>query len=66
MAAIAHAHDVIDWQSNLQEKDMPERWQWHLDHEIKNHFENLNSARGGTGDTGEVEAPMMRNALVKR
>lgn len=66
MVAISHAHTVINWQENLPLKDMPMRWQWHLDHEIENHFEDLEAARGGTSDSGELEAPMMRNALVER
>jgi hypothetical protein len=43
--AIDHASRIIYWQENLSDKEMPERWQWHLDWEIEEHFKILKQKR---------------------
>jgi hypothetical protein len=66
VAAVEHAHSILNWQENLPDKDVPPQWMWHLDHELELWFDALKTSRGSSGDTSDDgEAPMMRNALVK-
>lgn len=71
MLAIEHAQRIISWQENMVEDEMPERWKWHLDHEIKDHFERVAAARDekyGTksGSDETPDEPMMVNEYAAR
>lgn len=66
-SAIEHAHAILHWQENLPAKDVPPVWMWHLDHELEDWFDALNSNDGsGPEDPDDEDVPMMRNALVRR
>jgi hypothetical protein len=45
MLAIDHANRILSWQENLTSDEMPERWKWHLDWEIEEHFKILKIKR---------------------
>lgn len=71
VAAIDHAHTVLNWHENYAKKEVPPKWMWHLDHELDIHFERIEEERGsggssssGSSSSGDTTVPMMRNALT--
>lgn len=58
---------VLNWMENRPRKEIPPRWMWHLDHELEAWFERIDEERdrsSPSNDRGDVEAPMMKNALT--
>lgn len=43
--AVSHAAQVIHWQSNLAQEDMPPSWMWHLTDELEDWFEEVEYRR---------------------
>lgn len=70
--AVQHAYTILGWQEHLMEHEMPPRWMWAVDHELKDWFEQVQRDRDekyGTSrdkkDTRET-VPMMENELARR
>lgn len=62
-SAIEHAYRILNWQENLEEKEMPESWMWHLEWELEAHFEHVATERklrygGGGSSSDDAEEPM--------
>lgn len=72
IVAIEQAQRIITWQENSLRGEMPERWMWHLDHEIVAHFDRVEAERdekyGGDSSSSEsdTEQPMMVNEYAAR
>lgn len=43
--AIEQANRICDWQENLMPEEVPPSWMWHLDHELKDWFEEVEFKR---------------------
>lgn len=69
--AIQHAHQVLDWNENLLEDEMPPEWMWPLDHELVPWFDDVKRKReekyGTSSDSGSARetVPLMDNALTE-
>jgi hypothetical protein len=72
MTAIDHALLILNWRENAMEQDdIPPKWMWHLDWEIKEHFEQVEIRRkakfGNNGDSSEeAEDEWEDNAYAAR
>lgn len=69
MRAIEHGCRVQDWQENMVPDEVPPRWMWHLDHELKEWFENLEWERknrySNRDDDDEVIGLPVKNELSR-
>lgn len=65
--AITHAHNVLHWQENLFEDDMPPAWMWPLSEELDDFFEEVmarRKERGGRPNDDET-SDMAQNELTR-
>jgi hypothetical protein len=68
MMAVSHALNVIHWQENLLEEDMPPEWMWPLNDELDEWFDAVDARRkeGSGHDDDLTDAPdMMTNELAR-
>lgn len=69
VAAISHAHKVLDWYENLPKKEIPPEWMWPFDEELDVFFEEVEEARktasSPSAPDDEDGGPMMSNELSK-
>ena len=65
--AIEHASQVIDWQENFTEEDMPPQWMWPFVEELEIWFEEVDNRRkeGRPSSGGDETVPMMSNELAR-
>lgn len=64
--AVEHATNILHWQENLPESEMPPEWMWSVDHELEIWFERISEERDekcGGGDKRD-EVPLMDNELA--
>lgn len=70
MIALDHATRILGWQEHLSEDEMPERWKWHLDWELEEHFERVKIERkekyGTTSSDDDDEPEFEENAYSPR
>ena len=67
--AIEHAHLILGWQENLVSEEIPPRWMWAHDYELKQWFDEIRMAReekygGDHDDDGDAGSEMMSNDLA--
>lgn len=58
MTSLDHALRILNWQENLMDDEMPERWKWHLDSEIETHFKLIKDKRtysSGSSDSSSED-----------
>lgn len=64
--AIEHAHRILDWHETLSKDELPPRWMWPFEDELKIWFEEVDEKRNEQhGDSGGEAVPMMANELTR-
>lgn len=67
--AILHAQNVLHWQENLFDDDMPPEWMWPLSEELDEFFEGVMARRkeryGGGREPVEDAPGMEQNELTR-
>lgn len=68
--AIAHAHNVLHWQENLFDEDLPPEWMWPLSDELEDFFAEVTARRkekygDGGGSSRDDEPEMYQNELTR-
>lgn len=64
--AVEHSNNILSWQENLPEDEMPPEWMWSVDHELEIWFEKLKDARAEKYGTPREESPMMSNEYAQK
>lgn len=69
--AISHAFLILSWHENLVKEEIPPRWMWAHDDELKYHWEKVEAKRkekyGGNDSDQDLDSPdRMRNEYAER
>lgn len=60
---------ILNWQENLSSEDMPPVWMWNLEHELEEHFaevEERRDERFGPRDEDGPGPKLVKNAYSPR
>lgn len=66
MAAVAHAHKILDWFEHLMPNEVPPEWMWPFDDLLEEWFEDVMAARKSGMGMDDEDDETFQNELSPR